>query len=66
MLIDENLAELVRMTNEEIEALSQEESTQIKMLNSQLRDVDSRLEHFTMPWKRVSLAAMSLLREYTL
>lgn len=64
ILTDENLADLIQMTNEEIEALSQEESAHIKVLNSRIKDVDSRLEHLYNALETGNLAAMSLLQEY--
>ncbi len=45
ILTDENLSELIRITNEEIEALFEGENEHVKMLDRQIRDVDSGLEH---------------------
>ena len=44
ILTDENLTELIRMTNEEMQALSQDEGERVKVLDSQVRDVDTRLQ----------------------
>ena len=44
ILTDENLTELIKMINEEIQALSQDESERVKVLDSQIRDVDARLQ----------------------
>lgn len=44
ILTDENLTELIKMTNEEIQALSEEESEPVKVLDSQIKDVDARLQ----------------------
>jgi len=45
ILTDENISELIRITNEEIEALSEGENEHVKMLDRQISDVGSRLEH---------------------
>jgi hypothetical protein len=45
ILTDENLTELIKMTNEEIEALSEEKDEYVKTLDRQIRDTDSRLEY---------------------
>jgi site-specific DNA recombinase len=44
ILTDENLTELIRVTNEESKTLAECGSKRIKMLDHQLQEVDSRLE----------------------
>jgi len=44
ILTEENLAELVRLTNEEMAALTDGEAERVRMLESQIEDVESRLE----------------------
>jgi site-specific DNA recombinase len=44
ILTDENLTELIAVTNEEIKTLAESESERINMLDHQLQEVDSRLE----------------------
>ena len=44
ILTDKHLTELIRMTNEEIQALSEEESERVKVMDGQIKDVDARLQ----------------------
>jgi len=45
ILIEDNLLELLHLTNEEISSGTQREKEQVKVLERQIRDIESRLEH---------------------
>jgi site-specific DNA recombinase len=44
ILVEENLIDLMNLTNQRIEALTKTERETLSILNSQLKDLDSRLE----------------------